>query len=75
MEKYGDLLNSECEVKYDPSGRNTDVVVVDYPRGSKGAQLAYAVAGYISGHEYEKLFRIVPAHLRRMPRTPDNCQH
>lgn len=56
MEKYGDLLNSECEVKYDPSGRNTDVVIVDYPRGSKGAQLAYAIAGYISGHEYEKLF-------------------
>lgn len=56
MEKYGDLLNSECEVKYDTTRRYTDVVIVDYDDEDKGMAFAYAVAGYISETEYEKLF-------------------
>lgn len=56
MEKYGDLLNSECEVKYDTTGRNTDIVIVNYPDENKGEQFTWAVAGYISETEYKKLF-------------------
>lgn len=56
MEKYGDLLNSDCEVKYDTSGRDTDVVIVDYDDENKGEQFTWAVAGYISDTEYKKLF-------------------
>lgn len=56
MEKYGDLLNSDCEVKYDTSGRYTDVVIVDYDDENKGEQFTWAVAGYISDTEYKKLF-------------------
>ena len=56
MEKYGDLLNSECEVQYDATGRYTDVVIVDYDDDEKGEQFAYALAGYISDTEYKKLF-------------------
>lgn len=56
MEKYGDLLNSDCEVKYDPTGRYTDCVIVDYDDYKKGEQFTWAVAGYVSETEYEKLF-------------------
>lgn len=56
MEKYGDLLNSDCEIKYDPTGRDTDVVIVDYSNEVKGEKFTWAVAGYISETEYEKLF-------------------
>lgn len=56
MEKYGDLLNSECEVKYDPTGRYTDAVIVDYDDDIKGTEFTYAVAGYVSEDEYKKLF-------------------
>ena len=58
MEKYGDLLNSECEVKYDPSGRYTDVVIVDYDDYKKGELFTAALVGYITCEEYEKLFGI-----------------
>lgn len=56
MKKYGDLLNSDCEVKFDLSGRDTDTVIVDYADDSVGERFAWAVAGYISETEYEKLF-------------------
>lgn len=56
MEKYGDLLNSECEVKYDLTGRYTDAVIVDYDDYKKGKEFTWAVAGYISEDEYKKLF-------------------
>lgn len=56
MEKYGDLLSSECEVKFDPTGRYTDCVVVDYDDEKVGERFAYAVAGYVSETEYNKLF-------------------
>ena len=56
MDKYGDLLNSMCEVKYDPRGRHTDVVIVDYHDSKKGEQFTHAVAGYILDSEYQKLF-------------------
>ena len=56
MNKYGDLLNSECEVKYDKKGVSTDKVIVDYNDYKKGEQFAWAIAGYVSETEYEKLF-------------------
>ena len=56
MKKYGDLLNSECEVKYDTTGRHTDVVIVDYNDAEKGEQFALAFAGYIADSEFKKLF-------------------
>ena len=56
MEKYGELLNSDCEVKYDPTGRYTDTVIVDYGDENIGEQFTWAVAGYVSETEYEKLF-------------------
>ena len=56
MKKYGDLLNSECEVKYDSTGIYTDTVIVDYDDYEKGEQFAWALAGYVSETEYEKLF-------------------
>ena len=56
MERYGDLLNSDCEVKYDITGRCTDVAIVDYADHYKGESFAWVVAGYISETEYEKLF-------------------
>lgn len=56
MEKYGDLLNSDCEVKYDPTGRYTDVVIVNYDDYRKGEEFTWVVAGYISESEYKKLF-------------------
>lgn len=56
MEKYGDLLNSECEVKYDATGRYTDVVIVDYPDSNKGERFTLSLAGYINDREYKKLF-------------------
>lgn len=56
MEKYGDLLNSECEVKADPTGKYTDVVIVNYDNYIKGMRFTNAVAGYISEEEYKKLF-------------------
>ena len=56
MKKYGSLLNSNCEIKYDPRGRDTDVVIVDYADDLIGERFAYAVAGYISETEYTKLF-------------------
>lgn len=56
MDKYGDLLNSDCEVKYDLSGRSTDAVIVDYDDYEKGEAFTWAIAGYVSDTEYEKLF-------------------
>lgn len=56
MEKYGDLLNSDCEVTTDPSGRYTDVVEVFYDNYKKGEKFTWAVAGYITEDEYKKLF-------------------
>ena len=56
INKYGDLLNSECKVKYDSTGRCTDTVIVDYDDYEKGKRFTYAVAGYVSETEYEKLF-------------------
>ena len=56
MSKYGDLLNSDCEVIVDPTGRYTDTVIVDYDDDTKGEQFTWAVAGYISESEYKKLF-------------------
>lgn len=56
MEKYGDLLNSSCEVTVDSTGRYTDVVIVDYDNYEKGESFSYAVAGYISETEYKRLF-------------------
>lgn len=57
MEKYGDLLNSECEVIKDPTGKYTDVVIVDYDDYEKGERFTWALAGYVSEKEYNKLFR------------------
>lgn len=56
MNKYGDLLNSECDLKVDPTGRYTDVVNVDYEDYELGERFTYAVAGYISPTEYNLLF-------------------
>lgn len=56
MEKYGDLLNSECEVTFNTNGYNTDVVEVFYDDDKKGNRFAWAVAGYVSETEYKKLF-------------------
>ena len=56
MNKYGDLLNSECEVKYDTLGNTTDMVVVDYDDEKLGEMFTWAVAGYVSEDEYAKLF-------------------
>ena len=56
MKKYGDLLNSMCEVKYDPTGRHTDTVIVDYDDYEKGEQFTWALAGYIADSEWNKLF-------------------
>lgn len=56
MEKYGDLLNSMCEVRFDLSGRTTDVVTVDYDDDVQGERFAWALAGYIADSEYQKLF-------------------
>lgn len=56
MNKYGDLLNSEIEVREDPTSRYTDVVIVDYDDDEKGEKFTWAVAGYVSKTEYEKLF-------------------
>lgn len=56
IEKYGALLNSECEVKYDTTGRYTDSVIVNYDDENVGERFAYAVAGYVSETEYNKLF-------------------
>lgn len=56
MEKYGDLLESEIEVRKDPTGWYTDVVIVDYDNYKKGEKFAYAVAGYVSESEWNKLF-------------------
>lgn len=55
-EKYGDLLNANAIVKYDNTGRYTDVVVVDYEDDRKGNRFAMAWAGYVSETEYNKLF-------------------
>ena len=56
MEKYGDLLNSECEVTADPIGRQTEIVEVFYDDDEKGERFTWAVAGYIADSEYKKLF-------------------
>lgn len=56
MEKYGDLLNSDCEVKCDPTGRYIDCVIVDYDDCTKGKEFTLAVAGHVSNDEYRKLF-------------------
>ena len=56
LEKYGELLNSDCEVKYDSTGRYTDSVIVDYDDENIGEQFTWAVAGYVSEIEYNKLF-------------------
>lgn len=58
MEKYGDLLNSDCEVTCDPTGGYPDAVIVDYNNDVKGEKFTLAVAGYVSEDEYEKLFGI-----------------
>lgn len=56
MEKYGDLLESEIEVQKDPTGYYTDVVIVDYDDYKKGERFAWAVTGYVSESEWDKLF-------------------
>lgn len=55
-EKYGDLLDSNAKVIYDPTGRYTDTVEVDYEDDKKGNRFAMAWAGYVSETEYDKLF-------------------
>lgn len=56
MEKYGDLLNSECEVRVDPTGKYTNVVEVFYDDDEKGERFSWAMAGYIGESEYKRLF-------------------
>ena len=56
MEKYGELLNSDCEVRYDPTEKYSDTVIVDYSDEKIGIEFTFAVAGYISENEYRKLF-------------------
>lgn len=56
QEKYGTLLNAPAEVKYDPTGRHTDTVIVDFDDDRLGERFTWAVAGYVSEEEYNKLF-------------------
>lgn len=56
MQKYGKLLNSNCEVKPDITGRHTDVVIVHCDDEAMGTRFTWAVAGYITDTEYQKLF-------------------
>lgn len=55
-EKYNDLLNSEITVYSDPTGRYTDAVEVAYDDYKVGYEFCYAVAGYVSESEWDKLF-------------------
>lgn len=56
MAKYGDLLNSDCEIKPDTTGRYTDAIIVNYDDANKGKDFALAWAGYVNNSEYENLF-------------------
>ena len=55
-QKYADLLNSEIEVLKDPTGLYTECVEVLYDDEEIGEIFCYAVAGYISEGEWERLF-------------------
>lgn len=55
-QKYSDLLNSEIEIYNDPTGYCTDAVEVLYDNEEIGEQFCWAVAGYVSEGEWEKLF-------------------
>lgn len=62
MEKYGDLLKSNCEIRYGfKTPKNalpiTDVVIVEYDNYKKAKEFALSLAGYISEEEWNKLFR------------------
>lgn len=55
-QKYNGLLNSEITVHEDPTGYCTTCVEVAFDDEETGESFCYAVAGYISEGEWEKLF-------------------
>jgi hypothetical protein len=53
-EKYGELLNSNIEIMKCP--HSIDTVIVDYNSSEVGQMFSWAVAGYVSESEWDKLF-------------------
>lgn len=57
MERFGDLLNSECKIIPAENG-GVPVVEVDYDNYKKGIFFCKCLAGYIDYEEFNKLFGI-----------------
>ena len=57
MEKYGNMLNSEIIVHKDCTGLYTDTIEVGYDDYKVGEEFCYAMAGYVSDNEWNKLFK------------------
>lgn len=55
-QRFGGLLNSEIIVHEDPTGYCTTSVEVMFDDSEIGEAFCWAVAGYISEGEWEKLF-------------------